>query len=241
MKEKIDQDRINELTEKIAENYLRKKRQRPEDIICVDIEGIAKEYFGMNIVYERFAEKDPGKDAFTANGAVPLRVTRGGRPRDIIFPEGTVVLDTRFAPQNETVPRRFILAHEIGHVIYAKVSPGVRQGYYHTVFDRDRVYSPSELAEQMSVAEAQASRIGCALLMPRFLVGRTVAEVTGGNTVTVYGDYQLLPEGAAALKRIADDLGVSPTMLMIRLRRLGMLEYRPIGEYLEAVGMEVCT
>ena len=239
MKEKIDQDRINELTEKIVENYLRKKRQRPEDVICVDIEGIAAEYFGKDIVYERFAEKDPGRDAFTANGSRPLRVMRDGRPADIVFPEGTIVLDMRFADQSEAVSRRFILAHEVGHEIYAKVSPGVPQGYYHTVFDTGRIYSPSELAEQMSVTEAQASRIGCALLMPRFLVEKTVKEVTGRTAVTVYGDYQMLPGGSADLKRVADDLGVSSLMLMIRLRRLGLLEYRPIEEYFAALGMEV--
>ena len=51
MIEKIDDRRINELTEAIVLEYLKRTKQNPKKMICVDLDGIAKDYFGFDIRY----------------------------------------------------------------------------------------------------------------------------------------------------------------------------------------------
>ena len=48
------------------------------------------------------------------------------------------------------------------------------------------------------------------------------------------------PEGRITLNKMAAQIGVSFSALLIRLRRLGMLEYHPVSEYIEmTLRMEV--
>lgn len=238
MQEKIEEQRINELTESIVLKYLAKKKQSPDSVICIDIEGMASEYFKQKLIYENFAEEDPGKDAFSANGIKPLKVRRNGKIEEIVFPKDTIVLDRYYLNQFNIIPRRFNIAHELGHRIYEKIAPGHDAGNYHTIFDSERKYTLEELKEQMSVPEGQATRVGCGLLMPPFLVHNTLYRVTGASLFPVYGDHQMLPDDSIMFKRMADDLGVTFNMLMIRLRRLKLLDYRSMEEYLSIVGLE---
>lgn len=238
MQEKIEEQRLNELTESIVLKYLKKKRQSPDSVICVDIEGLASEYFKQKVIYEVFAEDDPGKDAFSANGVRPLKVRRNGKIEEIVFPIGTIVLDKYYQNPFNIISRRYNIAHELGHRIYEKIAPGHDAGNYHTIFDSERQYTIGELKEQMSIPEGQATRVGCGLLMPPFLVRNTLYRITEKELFPVYGDHQMLPEDSAKFKRMADDLGVTFNMLMIRLRRLKLLDYRSLEEYLSIVGLE---
>ena len=238
MQEKIEEQRINELTESIVLKYLKKKKQSPESVLCVDIEGLASEYFKQKIVYEIFAEDDPGKDAFSANGIRPLKVRRNRKTEEIVFPKGTIVLDKHYQNQFNITSRRYIIAHELGHRIYEKIAPGHDTGNYHTIFDSERKYTIEELREQMTIPEGQATRVGCGLLMPHFLVENTLWRITGDERFPVYGDQQMLPDDSAKFKKMADDLGVTFNMLIIRLRRLKMLDYRSMEDYLSIVGLE---
>ena len=85
MIEKIDDRRINELTEAIVLEYLKRTKQNPKKMICVDLDGIAKDYFGFDIRYETIAEDDPDIVAFSANGIKPLRVKINNEIADIVF------------------------------------------------------------------------------------------------------------------------------------------------------------
>ena len=40
------------------------KRKHYTNVTCVDIEAFVQEYLGVPIVYETFAEEDPGRIAF---------------------------------------------------------------------------------------------------------------------------------------------------------------------------------
>ena len=48
----------------------------------------------------------------------------------------------------------------------------------------------------------------------------------------------MLPYDSAMFKRMADDVGVSANMLFIQLKKHKMIDYRPIDEYIELVGLE---
>ncbi len=238
MQEIIEEQRVNELTESIVLQYLKKKNQSPDTVICVDIEGLASEYFKQKLIYEVFAEDDPGRDAFSANGIRPLKVRRNGKAEEVVFPKGTIVLDKYYQNQFNITSRRYNIAHELGHRIYEKIAPGHDAGNYHTIFDSEQQYTLDELKEQMSIPEGQATRVGCGLLMPPFLVANTLYRVTGKDRFPVYGDHQMLPADSVKFKGMADDLGVTCNMLMIRLRRLKLLDYRSMDEYLSIVGLE---
>ena len=75
-------------------------------------------------------------------------------------------------------------------------------------------------------------------MMPRFLVEKTIQRVAKRKRLNVYGGHQLLPEDSVKFKRMTDDLGVSLNMLMIRLRRLKLLNYHSLEEYLTILGLE---
>ena len=238
MQERIEEVRINELTEQIILKYLAMKKQSPESVVCVDIEGLACDYFKQTIIYETFAEDDPDKDAFSANGIKPLKVRRNNKVESVVFPKDTIVLDKYYQNPSNIISRRYVLAHEIGHRIYEKMAPGHNAGNYHSIFDTERVYTIDELREQMTIPESQATRVGCALLMPQFLVENTIHRVAKRKRLNVYGGHQILPDDSSKFKQISDDLGVTFNMLMIRLRRLKLLNYRSIEEYLNIVGLE---
>ena len=89
----------------------------------------------------------------------------------------------------------------------------------------------------MKITESQSTKVGCGLVMPVFLVLSTLRRVMNADCFPVYGNYQMLPKDSMKFKRMADDMGVSENMLMIRLRRLKLLDYRPIEEYLEIIGL----
>lgn len=209
-----------------------------EESMVEEYVDLASEYFKQKVIYEVFAEDDPGRDAFSANGVRPLKVRRNGKTEEIVFPRGTIVLDKYYQNQFNIISRRYNIAHELGHRIYEKIAPGHDAGNYHTIFDSERQYTIDELKEQMSIPEGQATRVGCGLLMPPFLVRNTLYRITDKELFPVYGDHQMLSEDSAKFKRMADDLGVTFNMLMIRLRRLKLLDYRSMEEYLSIVGLE---
>lgn len=47
----------------------------------------------MSIVYESFAEPDPGRVGFYADGVRPLMVKRADKTEEIVYPARTVVID----------------------------------------------------------------------------------------------------------------------------------------------------
>lgn len=130
MIEKIDDRRINELTEAIVLEYLKRTKQNPKKMICVDLDGIAKDYFGFDIRYETIAEDDPDIVAFSANGIKPLRVKINNEIADIVFHKNTIVLDNYYKQPHNSIQRRLTLSHELGHKIYERIAPGHDQGNY---------------------------------------------------------------------------------------------------------------
>ena len=140
MVEKIDINRMNELLEFIVLDDLKKQGVSPGDIICVDIEGIARDYFGLNVLFENIAENDLGKTGFCANGERPLTVIRNGKKQQIIFPDDTIVLDRYYQRKENYASRRFVLGHEVGHKILGRVAPEHSKGNYYTIFDKECEY-----------------------------------------------------------------------------------------------------
>ena len=192
----------------------------------VDILAIAESY-GLKICYENFAEDDSSKDGFLANGIAPLKVWRNGVPADIIFPDGTIVIDRYLLGLRQKHKLRFTIAHEIAHHIY-----NVHQASFHNEFDSERSYSREELKDLFGFKEAQANNLAGILLTPSYKLKQVYDRVTGGKLLTMYGDRTIDAETREKISVMARMMHVSPITIRIRLERLHMFKKLPIDQYI---------
>lgn len=222
---------LEDLGEALVRDYLAKAGKcRPSS---VDIDGFLREYLGLTIVYESFAEDNPGRIAFLSDGKRPLRIHNGAAREQVVFPKDTVILERYLLRQDEKGRRRFTLAHEGAHKILEKHIPAMSATHFRSEWDTEIGYGISELREMMSLNEMYANRLGAVLIMPRFLVERAVKKYNRGSPVRVYGDCILDPESRSIMQLMADSLGVSFSALLHRLRELSLIDYRPAQEYIE--------
>ena len=68
-------DEIESLCQAMIRDFFRSRHNTSG--LCVDIEAFVKDYLGLQIVYESFAEQDPGRFGFLSDGIRPLLVWRG--------------------------------------------------------------------------------------------------------------------------------------------------------------------
>ena len=196
---------------------------------CIDIDGLARS-LGLNVVYETFAEEDPDKIGFLADGHTSLMICKDGRAVPFLFPLGTVVLDSYLLKDEESGRRRFTIAHEVAHYVMDRHRPGPQ---FHRQFDPERAYSAQELGRQFCWMESRADRLAAAILMPRFTVGLAVNDLNKGKPVRIYGENVLDDRERKVVRKMAAQVGVSYTAMLIRLKELDLLEYHPLREYLD--------
>lgn len=70
--------------------------------------------------------------------------------------------------------------------------------------------------------------------MPFFIVETALKDFNHGNKLKIYGDNVLAPMDRIKIEKMAAQVGVSFTALLIRLRQFQMLEYHLISEYIES-------
>lgn len=229
MKKCIPNRELDELGEGLVMAYIRKTGMKmlPK---CVDIEGLANS-LGLKVIYEEFAEDDYDKIGFLSNGMTPLKVKRGNKVVSFTFPLGTIVVDTNLRRVRESGKRRFTIAHEVAHYILDIHNPAPQ---YQREFDSEKSYSCEELKAQFNMAETQADKLAASLLMPHFIVETALRDFNNGNRLPVYGDSVLASKDRTKINKMAAQIGVSFTALMIRLRQFQMLDYHPVYEYIEA-------
>ena len=90
-----------------------------------------------------------------------------------------------------------------------------------------------ELAKMFSLNETSTNRLGAAVLMPPFLVGRALKKYNNGQPIVYYTEGIFAPDTKIRLQSMSDALGVSYSALINRLRELRLLECRPIEEYID--------
>ena len=98
--------------------------------------------------------------------------------------------------------------------------------------DSERSYSKEELAQMFASVEWQADTMGASLLMPRRIIENALAKYNQSNPIKVYGDNTITSKDKAVIRRMAAYIGVSYTVLVIRLRDMGLFEYHNILEYI---------
>ena len=221
---------LDALGEGLSRDYTKKTRRW--NSMCFDIEGFIKDYMGLKIIYESFAEADKSKIGFSANGVDPLLVFRNGEPTPIVFPKDTIVIDRFLLRSEESSRRRFTLAHEAAHKILEKHIPAQTVACFRSDYDHDASYSVEDLHRIFSVNETLANRLGAAVLMPSFLVEKTLKKYNGGKPLTVYDGGVFAEEDKMNAQKMADSLGVSFSAFINRLRELRLLNCYPLEEYI---------
>lgn len=230
MKTLVTNAELEQVGEGLVRRYIGDRHPPPR---CVDIEGFITDYLRLPIVYSTIAEADRDKIGFLSDGSYPLKIYENGKTVERVFPAGTIVIDRYLLREDRSGQRRFTLAHEAAHLIFERMSPLAPGPRFNRYFDAERSYNISDLRARLSLCEAQTDRLASILLMPRFLMERTLAGHTGGRPIPVYGNGVLASRDKVTVQTMANALGVSFSALLNRLRELGRLDCRDISEYLD--------
>ena len=225
-------DEIESLCEAMIKDFFRGKHYT--NSLCVDIEAFVKEYLGLEIIYDSFAEADPGRVGFYADGERPLWVLRGEKREQIIYPARTVVIDKFLLNPKESARKRFTISHEGAHDVLARhiplqTSPAAA---FHSEYDPDTIYSQDMLREMLSLNECFTNRAAACLLMPGFLVKRVLKRHNNSQKVILYDGGILSQDQKVLIQKMADSMGASYSAFSMRLSELDLYEHRPVEEYL---------
>ena len=226
----ISRTEADELCDGLIQQYIGNGSQIPT---AINIDGFVRDFLRCTVIYESFAEEDRDRIGFTGDGKRPLRIFKNGKVKEVIYPRNTIVLDKYLLNPNEDNHRRFVLGHEVGHILAGRINPDSPACFHH-FSDRERTeYTLDDMKERYSINEWQANVIGAALLMPRFVMINTLKRFNGGRRLPVYGENIFHPREKAILNKMATALQVSHTALVIRLKNLGMLNRHSLSEYIQ--------
>ena len=202
----------------------------------VDIVALASGLFGLTVINRRIME-DHKKQGFLSDGKYPLEIMEGSKVKKVVYPKGTIVIDSKLLA-GDPGRRRFCIAHEVAHYILN----GPVEACFKDEFDKMDDYKIEELKKMFSPTEYQVDNLAAALLMPRHVFCYSVASIFGNKKIPVYGNHIFKPVDQIRIQQLKKKLGVSFTALFIRLKTYGFLEEHTYEEYLEnevgAVGPE---
>ena len=198
----------------------------------IDIDGIAR-FLGLQVQYEHIAEDELDKIGFVSNGSSPLSVLRQNQRVGIVFPKDTIILDSFLQRPVENCRRRFVLAHEISHILINRADPLHNPACFDREYDRERHYNLQELQERLNLGECQANTMAAMLLMPMPLLQNTLRRHLRRSRLPIYGESVLLPSTKLAIHAMADELGVSFSALLIQLKKYSLVDHREITEYFQ--------
>ena len=218
-----EQDELGSELVRARENKVSRKRP------YVDVVALA-ESFGLVVQYDNFAEADSNKDGFLANGIDPLKVWRDKKRVDVVFPEGTIVIENYLKAPGKETKLRFTIAHEIAHHIN---NIHQHESSFHSQFDPEMTYTHTDLQKLFSIREAQADNLAGILLTPTYKLQEVFKKITGGEFLTMYGDRTVDADTMKKITEMATEMRVSYTTIRIRLEKLGMFVKKPISKYIE--------
>ena len=196
----------------------------------VDIDSVAR-FLGLPVLYEQIMEEDMDKIGYLSNGSYPLYVKWNNQRVGIVYPKDTIILDSFLQQPSENCRRRFVLAHEIGHILINRADPLHNPACFDRDYDQERDYSLQELRDRLNLGECQANTMAALLLMPKSLVQNVLRRHTRLDRIPIYGECVLHPSIKPAVNAMASELGVSFSALLIQLKKYNMVERHDIQEY----------
>ncbi len=205
-----------------------------QDIVAlkaVDIAAFIRKFLYCCVKYEYIDEDDKDIVGFTGNGIAKLCILKNGLRQRQVIPKDMIIIDNYLQRPGQEIHKRFILAHEAGHVIAGRLCPDSPGCCYHS-YDATRTsYTVEELKERFGIGERQADMIGACLLMPRDKMYAFLRALNEGRKIPVYGTWVFSPKEKVILKQMEDTLQVSHTALMYRLKELNFLDSKPMADF----------
>ena len=208
-----------------------------EDFAPIDIERLAKEYLGLSVEYDTLSDSLEvyGVSAFQDT---VIDLLRNGIIEQINVKADTILLESALCCEELKTTHRFTLGHEAAHQILRRWerqnAKFVADKQPAVAFSRKTNTPPPE----RDWNEWQANTLGAALIMPRRLMEECLFRLGSTQKLTVYGRDSLDSEGKQIVNNIKSFLGVSKTSVLIRLKQLGLVEYKSMKEYDEVTFME---
>ena len=223
----MNNDEIELTCAQMLDQYINRYGIKDKILPFIDIDDFVLNYLGCTVVYECIVGNNNCL-GFVSDGVTRLPVNRNGRKRYVLYDRDVIVLDKYLKTSGNESKRRFILGHEAGHVITSRIY-GNTAAYYNHAIDSEGNFNQQLLLGELNIYELQADRISACLLMPKHLLLKYMETYLNDNKVIRYENYGISKYDQSMLLRIANEMRVSKTTLMIRLRELNLIEKRPLS------------
>ena len=197
------------------------------------IDQLANDYLGLKVSFARLSP-DGSVCGLTAYADTEYIIEEMGIQRTIPLKRNQVLLDESFIKPGQVRKlcgkRRFTLAHECAHqILFQMESDEVRETCQKKYAART-AYSLRDLKTREDWNEWQANALGAAILMPQKEIDLAMWYFAAGKSLTNY-EGQFSYRDRLSLNLICQQMGVSKSAAIIRLRQLGYIEDRPYMEY----------
>jgi len=182
----------------------------------IDMKRMATDFLGLSLRYRNLSEYGTilGLTTFVD---IAVEVWDRHDPEFVLFPKGTIILDSNLQDRRQIGRHNFTLSHEVSHQLLAKLYPEVER-----VYSFSKVKTCLDRRTNADWQEWQADNLASALLMPEALIRRAtniyfhspyVEFICCRRNEPLYWD----------LRSMSTFFGVSVKALTIRMQRLGLL------------------
>lgn len=223
----MNNDEIELTCSQMLDQYLESIGERNKILPSIDIDNFVLNFLHCTIVYENIAARSNCL-GFASNGVDTICINRNGRKKEVVYPRDTIILDSYLMTSGNESKRRFVLGHEAGHVITNRIY-GNQAAYHNHAFDKEANYNQQLLMGEFNIYETQADRISACLLMPKNILLKYLETYLNSHKVIRYENHGISLYDQSMLKKIASEMKVSITALMIRLKELNLIEVRPLS------------
>ncbi len=197
------------------------------------IDQFAKEYLGMIVSFARLSS-DGSICGLTAYADTEYITEEMGVKRVIPLRKNQILMDASFIQPGQVYKlcgkRRFTLAHECAHQILFQMESETVRSSCTQKYSARTAYSLRDLKTREDWNEWQANVLGAAILMPQKEIDLAMWYFAGGKKLINYeGGFAYRDK--LSLTMLCQQLAVSKSAAVIRLRQLGYIEDRPYQEY----------
>ncbi len=215
---------VENVSAEIINSYLLRIGRQKGSLESIDIDDLVSRYLKCKVVIESIYMSADCL-GYLSNGVSPIMVYRKGEIKNVVFPKDTIVIDRYLYTPGQETKRRFVLAHEAGHLITGRINKRSCANCYH---DNSGVMAidKQDLVKRFSVNEVFANRFAACLLMPADTVKNYIRSYFDRDTVPLDEKGNLSSYDHALLKEIAGNLKVSITTFLIRLNELELFEMK---------------
>lgn len=223
------------VTKDFNEFFFGKETEEARAVRATPIDQFARDYLGLDVSFASLSD-DGSICGLTAYADTEYITEEKGIKRIIPLKQNQVLLDLSFITPGKVRElcgkRRFTLAHECAHQILYSMEDDNSKMACRRKYAARTAYSLRDLKTREDWNEWQANVVGAAILMPQKEMDLAM-KYFGGNKKLISYEGRFSSRDRMTLNLICNQLGVSRSAVVIRLRHLGYIEERPYHEYVD--------